>query len=292
MELYQIGKMIKEYRRRQGISQEELSFGICSVATLSNIENSKELPSKRIIEKLFERLGYETAENNAYISESEIVRYDLEYLMEQKIHKRDFEISNFLADYTRNLDKMTKFDLQMFLLYSAIYGLHHNSNKDILLKKLDYTLKLTHNNYDIDFENTQNELLFSKSELLSFFYIALLKQSLPMLKFTAEYIENHIFDITQKAKYHTMVLTHLCKAYTDNKFYKEAIEVSEFGAKKCNEYGKLLYLPQLVMYKGIATYFIDREEGSKILKDSLRMSYYFCTESENRKTIESYGIKI
>lgn len=38
MAQYCFGSMIKEYRHRLNISQEELSFGICDISTLSKIE--------------------------------------------------------------------------------------------------------------------------------------------------------------------------------------------------------------------------------------------------------------
>lgn len=44
METYRIGEIIREQRNRRNISQEELCFGICSVTTLSRIENGNQKP--------------------------------------------------------------------------------------------------------------------------------------------------------------------------------------------------------------------------------------------------------
>lgn len=293
MELYQVGKLIKEYRRRKGISQEALSFGICSTVTLSRIETEKELPSKRIIELLFERLGYTAPLNNAAITESEIIRYNIESLLEQKINKRDFEFAELLEQYTNDGSKMNKFEVQIFLLYSAIFALHHNANKTLLAKKLNYALKLTHSDYQDVLNNKEKDFHFSKSELLIFFYIALIQSSIPMLEYIAKYIDKNIMDSIAKAKYHTMILTNLCRLYTENKKYLEAIETSLYGATKCAEYGKILYLPPLVMYRGIATYFSkNKNEGLKIINDSFKMFSYFGTEIEQRSIVKLYGIEL
>ena len=57
MSEYCMGEMIKRTRKMQNMSQEELAFGICSVSTLSRIENGLETPARATFEKMIERLG-------------------------------------------------------------------------------------------------------------------------------------------------------------------------------------------------------------------------------------------
>jgi transcriptional regulator with XRE-family HTH domain len=49
--------MIRRTRKMQSMSQEELAFGICSVSTLSRIENGLETPGRATLEKMLERLA-------------------------------------------------------------------------------------------------------------------------------------------------------------------------------------------------------------------------------------------
>jgi transcriptional regulator with XRE-family HTH domain len=51
-----IGQRFKKYRKAQGLSQQQLSEGICSYSTVSQIECDRALPSVGTLEKLAERL--------------------------------------------------------------------------------------------------------------------------------------------------------------------------------------------------------------------------------------------
>lgn len=57
MGTYQIGEVIRLLRKEKGITQELLSDGLCSVETLSRIENGKHTPSRATLDALMERLG-------------------------------------------------------------------------------------------------------------------------------------------------------------------------------------------------------------------------------------------
>lgn len=293
MELYQVGKLLKEYRERRSITQEELSCGICSVVTLSNIENGKEVPNKRTVEYFFEKLGYKAPENNAPITEAEIIRYNIETIIEQKIAVEDFNIANLLKDYETSALEMSSFEKQRFFLYSAIYDLHNNINKETVFEQFNKALKLTFPSYETAIKDTSHRYFFSKAELTIFYYIAVLKNSIFMVKYIAEYIDKNVMYIVDKSKYHTMILDLLCRLYTENKEYTNAIQTSIFGAKKCSEYGKVLYLPSLVLYRGISYYFAEnKEKGLKTINDSIRLASYFGKENEFKEKLKKYGINL
>lgn len=48
MATYVIGDYIREIRLRKGYTQEDVSFGICTSATLSRIENGAQTPGRYI----------------------------------------------------------------------------------------------------------------------------------------------------------------------------------------------------------------------------------------------------
>ena len=57
MSNYLIGDYIRDTRLRRGYTQEQLSFGICTTASLSRIETGAQAPGKHILDALMERLG-------------------------------------------------------------------------------------------------------------------------------------------------------------------------------------------------------------------------------------------
>lgn len=51
-----VGEIIRNLRKRHELSQEELAEGICSVVSVSRIENGTQMPSQTILEKILQRL--------------------------------------------------------------------------------------------------------------------------------------------------------------------------------------------------------------------------------------------
>lgn len=52
-----IGQVLKEFRKEHGMTQKDLSKGICSQSVLSRIENNEEIPNIIVIQQLCHRLG-------------------------------------------------------------------------------------------------------------------------------------------------------------------------------------------------------------------------------------------
>ena len=59
MAQYTVGDYIRENRKKAGISQEELAYGVCEASTLSRIESGSQMPSRRTYEALMQKLGKE-----------------------------------------------------------------------------------------------------------------------------------------------------------------------------------------------------------------------------------------
>lgn len=52
-----IGEVLKDFRKEHGMTQKDLSHGICSQSVLSRIENNEEIPNVIVIQQLCHRLG-------------------------------------------------------------------------------------------------------------------------------------------------------------------------------------------------------------------------------------------
>jgi len=82
--------MLKNKRIELGYTQEKLSEGICDTVTLSRIENGRQIPSKRLISALMQRLGMPDDRIFAFVSENEI-----------EIEKLQKEIISLNVKYSR-----------------------------------------------------------------------------------------------------------------------------------------------------------------------------------------------
>ena len=72
MEVCKISDVIRDARIRSGMTQEALAFGICSVSTLSKIENGRRMPQVRVFEALMDRMGESSGRCLVYVGEHEL----------------------------------------------------------------------------------------------------------------------------------------------------------------------------------------------------------------------------
>ena len=68
---WSIGEIIRYLREKQQISLECLSQGVCSIATLSRIENNERTLSFLLAQCLLGRLGWQISEFESYCSDKE-----------------------------------------------------------------------------------------------------------------------------------------------------------------------------------------------------------------------------
>lgn len=112
MAVYVVGDFLRETRLRKGYTQEEVSYGICTTASLSRIENGAQKPGRLILEKLFERLGTENNLFNSFVSREEMELYSaIQELIRNvtdaeidKIHKQILVVENLTAN-TSDLER-------------------------------------------------------------------------------------------------------------------------------------------------------------------------------------------
>ena len=67
---YKIGDIVRLTRQSIGMTQEELCEGICEPQTISNIENGKTNPKRKIIKQLMERMGRNPDKSYAFMEVS------------------------------------------------------------------------------------------------------------------------------------------------------------------------------------------------------------------------------
>lgn len=97
---YPVGRLIAEMRDRRGLSQEELSEGICAVSTLSKIENSVQMPRRKVYDALMQRLGVSPRNCRIFVSREEMRRCVLEERMERLSAEGSYgEAYDALAEY-------------------------------------------------------------------------------------------------------------------------------------------------------------------------------------------------
>lgn len=123
-----IGEYIKYYRKNKKISQVELAKGICTQATISNIESETNLPSFYVLEKIAEKLeiSLEAFYKQNSTRESEIMAHlvIVDRYCEQFKHKKayDYLMSNIRKNDINSLDVTIKKRYYYFLGFTLLMG--------------------------------------------------------------------------------------------------------------------------------------------------------------------------
>lgn len=115
MSNYNVGQIIKLTREAVGLSQEELSDGVCSVQTLSRIENGKVKVKKKTYQLLMEKMGRDGTKNYSVLSTENFELLDIMVEVDDLIFRHEYED----AEKKNNILK-EKLDLDNFLNYQYI----------------------------------------------------------------------------------------------------------------------------------------------------------------------------
>ena len=108
MSNYNVGAVIRLTRQAMNISQEKLCENICSVQTLSRIENGRTSVKKSIYEQLMQRMGRNGRKNFSVLSVDD---YDMLEIMDKAdvaLAKHDYQkTEEYLIILKNNLNEKT-----------------------------------------------------------------------------------------------------------------------------------------------------------------------------------------
>ena len=270
MELYRIGRKIKEERIRKKISQEELCYGLCSVSTLSRIENDTQKPTLKIEEGLLEKLGCSTKNLVFYASEEEVEKHNLETeLTVLTMHRQP--LGDKLAEYKRLIGNKngSHIEKQFALMSETVCGVYTNTLplKQAYLQ-LEEALLLTIPNFKERELTSIKILTLTEINILNNMAVVLhkqndIKKAVKLMSFLVEYLEKGDLSVDTMGKKYPMLLYNLIKmgeTYTDG---EEMLALCERGITFCKKYARLVGLTEFYYYKAVACKELNRMEEAK-----------------------------
>lgn len=260
METYRIGEIIKEERIRKRISQEELCFGICSVSTLSRIENGTQNPSFKVKEAILERLGHNTDNLVIYAEDSEIKKHRLENeILARMVHRQ--EIDSLLKEYrgliaVRGTEE--QLEIQFYKMAEAIQAFYRQMWEwKRVRKQLTEALRITLPGYEI--EQIDDIKLLSGAELQILNNIALTyaketesDKAIRILEFLVRYLEKGKLDVESPRKYYPVLLHNLVAVLDQESRFREIKCYSKKAMDYCISQSRLTCLAEHLFYYGKA----------------------------------------
>lgn len=289
MAIYQINETIKFMRENLGMTQEELSDGICSTETLSRIETGKRTPNRTTYKKLMGKMGKSSEKYLSYIRSEDIHVHLEKEKMDTFMKTYNYEeLDRILPEFEKKLDMDDMINKQYVLRLHAMTDYRLNridikKQQDQLITALRYTIP----SYQ---EGTVPRKIFTRQELIllcniavSYFENQELETALSMLFELENYFQTVHVDTQERAVSEVLMLSNLsqCLGRIGNieeaeKRIKKAIMLSING-NVCGSLPNLLY--NLAFANEIS------QKNKSLCKEQFIQAYYIAEICKNSSRI-------
>lgn len=269
MALYIIGDFLKETRLRKGYTQEEVSFGICTTASLSRIENGVQTPSRYMLDKLLERLGMENNVFNNFVNKDEMEFYEAMQLMSRNITDGDVKE---LEKQIERLEKMTKnaleIEKQCLIWAKGVLVLQQGGSKEVAMELLMKAIHITLPMFDGKTPLKNNLLTFDEIIIINSIAILYAKEgkmteAMKLGYWLMDYMTERIDDGKMKMEKYPAIVFDLSNWLGKTGRFQDALEVADKGINYCIEFGNLVALPLLLFNKACSLAELNDKEHAK-----------------------------
>ena len=255
MAKYALSNVIYENRVRRKITQEELCYGICAPVTLSRIENGMQMPRRKIYEGLMQRLGLRVPYYFQILSNEDLERSNLEYIIISKLSLNEYDIEELLIKYKNCSSEMDHMEKQFYMYASALAEQYRKPDMmEELMKRLLEAISLTIPDFSIYHPErvkflTFDEITIINSIATNCYSLGKREEAKLMLLYLKDYLEHKDIDQEEKAKVYPMILFHLSNWLGAEGKNELAYELCDTGIDYCIQYGKLALFPKLIFNK-------------------------------------------
>ena len=225
-------------RKEKGLSQIELSHGICTQATLSRFENHGQIPSMKILSQLCARLQLDVGDLFASVNTKEVAINKLLEKIEESIVTMDYELAEKLIG-TVQLDQLND-EQKIHLLY--LRGFTQVLQGKEMEDDLFYFNKILAEQYEND--DTYIHLAYTGLGLVYHQQKDIEKAEYYFSKAIHE-SEKHQLEKKEDVWRVLMVLYHSAMFFSNNKNYKKSNELLKKGIELCSQYHITYYLGRL-----------------------------------------------
>ncbi|WP_075720112.1 helix-turn-helix domain-containing protein [Roseburia sp. 499] len=259
MSNYAIGEILKEIRERKKCSQEEVCYGICAVSTLSRIENGRQIPSKRVLEAVTQRLGIADYLCPTYAGKEELIIYEtgkkLAISLENADEKRTKQLIRRLEQQVESLKKVNVnvcMEEQHILYAKAVLQKRKGAREQSILKMMLEAVRLTLPDFDgIHMKN--HFLTFQEITILNdigclYYELGKKIEAFQILIGLKKYMEEHIPDEKGADKY-PAIIQNMVSWLLRERSYEDALPLCEKGLECCIAHGKMRGFPMLLYQK-------------------------------------------
>jgi transcriptional regulator with XRE-family HTH domain len=225
-----IGKIIFTLRKHYNISQEMLSSGLCSDATLSRIELGERIPDKFLLDALLQRLGKSPDKLETILSERDYYLYVKRQAIEKAIFEHDFSLAESeLKTYEEQKECEEKLHQQYVYKIKSILieELDSDTNESIqcLLNAIRLTLPEFHTDTIFQYLLSIEEIYLLLMLAQAYSKIELNQEAFHILHNLINYLDDKYSDEEEKVKVYPKAVYLLSKLLLIQDKYQELVEL-------------------------------------------------------------------
>ena len=274
MKLNTIGEILKFYREKYSLKQSDVCAGICSVPTLSKIENGSKESDSLILETLLGRIGKEVLQFEMILNDYDYSLWELRRQIETEMeHGRKDIARQLLQEYEKKMPQDDNVHSQ-FVLYHRIL-LEDDKQIEDRCAMANQALRYTCPDIEkaVLYHETEIELiiLLVQNRYTEF------EEGKEWLAAILKVVQN-IYTGRQKEQISAMLLMELTMLEWNDKNYRGAIQCADKAIEVISHSRSIEYIGELHLIKAKALEKCyhekdwDREEDN--CKNECLMSYY------------------
>lgn len=279
MSIFKFGPIIRKRREELGYTQEDLADGICSVTTLSRIENGERIPTQNHLEMLLQRIGYSNVMFDSYTNENDFLAHELKFRIRQANIEGNTELAKeLLQRFERLSSKPTQID-QQFLLLQKVQLFPEQYSDEEKLVQLENAIQLTHPNYmqgKVPFLLSYEEILLLNNIAIGYANCGRPKEAIDILYGVTNYYDSCIVNTEEALRTKPMTLYNLSKILGMENRFNECIAICDKGIRLAQRTGRCQCFPHMLYNKAWAlmkrNYPEDLQEAKMLAHRALNVS--------------------
>ena len=249
-----LGKILQRLRKEQGMNQEELSRGLCSITTLSRFESGEREPDQILFESLVSRLGKDSTKWELILSENDKRLLEKRNYIEYLIKTNQWEeVEKEIKGYKKFTGVSKTLHEQYQLFIQALLD-QHNGEFEQALNQCKLALEKTKIVLKEDGLIIKNEV-FSKNELRilcligEILFESNVEQSIDLYNYWTiilRYVEARCSDERYRLEFYSQAYYYLAYIDYERAKYRRSICYCKKVLKELIEKRSICYLKQFI----------------------------------------------
>jgi len=294
---YNVGNLIKRLRKQKGLTQEDLAHPFIDRATLSRIESGRAMPSKKTLEALLEKLGFNPSNTADFFLDGEMTELQKihdkldEYLSIRKLDHADSrikEIDSIIMQLESNKRYMKNELNQQFITISKVMNaINKGTDTEIVHAMLLDAIKISIPEFD---EEQFEEYHLSRQDMQIINLFAIVysdsgddERALQMYYRLQRNLDKNCIDKVEKGRMYPTTVYNLAIQLYYLERYDESIEACDMASKVCKETKSFYFLPMLTILKAVCLLDSGRKaDGEKLIMQA----YHVCVVFDNDEGVK------